>query len=83
LTNYFEDSFMISVAPQHRRLFIATATIAALAAVSAGVFGLRTLETMNAAGLRAAALEAGKVIVLEKPAVLAQAKAWGITLHGF
>lgn len=47
------------------------------------VFGLRTLETMNAAGLKAAALEAGKVIVLDKPAVLAQARAWGIALHGF
>ncbi|MBI2497482.1 MAG: UDP-2,3-diacylglucosamine diphosphatase LpxI [Opitutae bacterium] len=47
------------------------------------VFGLRTLETMHAAGIGAAALEAGKVIVLEKPAVLQQAKDWGITLHGF
>jgi DUF1009 family protein len=47
------------------------------------VFGLRTLETMHTAGLSAAALEAGKVIVLDKPAVLKQAKAWGITLHGF
>ena len=47
------------------------------------VFGLRTLETMHTAGLSAAALEAGKVIVLEKPAVLKQAKDWGITLHGF
>ncbi|MBA4136496.1 MAG: DUF1009 domain-containing protein [Opitutus sp.] len=47
------------------------------------VFGLRTLETMREAGLGAAALEAGKVIVLEKPAVLAQAKSWGISLYGF
>ncbi len=47
------------------------------------VFGLRTLETMHTAGLKAAALEAGRVIVLDKPAVLKQAKAWGITLHGF
>lgn len=47
------------------------------------VFGLRTLETMHAAGLRAAALEAGKVIMLDKPAVTAQARAWGIALHGF
>src|SRR5258708_3709633 len=47
------------------------------------VFGLRTLETMHEAGLGAAALEAGKVIVLDKPAVLAQARTWGITLHGF
>ncbi len=47
------------------------------------VFGLRTLETMHEAGLRAAALEAGKVIVLEKPAVLARAKELGISLYGF
>ncbi len=47
------------------------------------VFGLRTLETMREAGLHAAALEAGKVIVLEKPAVLAQARAWGLSVYGF
>jgi hypothetical protein len=47
------------------------------------VFGLRTLQTMHEAGLGAAALEAGKVIVLNKPAVLQQAKAWNIALHGF
>ena len=47
------------------------------------VFGLRTLETMHEAGLTAAALEAGKVIVLDKSAVLQQAKTWNIALHGF
>jgi DUF1009 family protein len=47
------------------------------------VFGLRTLETMREAGIAAAALEAGKVIVLDRPAVLKQAKAHGIALHGF
>ena len=47
------------------------------------VFGLRTLETMHEAGLAAAALEAGKVIVLDKTGVLKQAKAWNIALHGF
>ena len=47
------------------------------------VFGLRTLETMRAAGITAAALEAGKVIILEKPAVLAEAKKQGISLLGF
>ena len=47
------------------------------------VFGLRTLETMKEAGLTGAALEAGKVIVLDKPAVVKQARAWGISLHGF
>lgn len=46
-------------------------------------FGLRTLETMRDAHLTAAALEAGKVIILEKPAVLEQAQAWGISLLGF
>ncbi|MBI5768212.1 MAG: UDP-2,3-diacylglucosamine diphosphatase LpxI [Verrucomicrobia bacterium] len=46
-------------------------------------FGLRTLETMREARLTAAALETGKVIILDKPAVLSQAKAWGISLFGF
>lgn len=47
------------------------------------VFGPRTLQTMHEAKLGAAALEAGKVIVLDRPAVLKQAKSWGIALHGF
>ena len=46
-------------------------------------FGLRTLETMREAHLTAAALEVGKVIMLEKPAVLEQARAWGVSLLGF
>jgi DUF1009 family protein len=46
-------------------------------------FGQRTLETMRDSGLTAAALEAGKVIILDKPAVVAQAKSWGIHLLGF
>lgn len=46
-------------------------------------FGLRTLETMREAGLTAAALETGRVLMLDKPAVVAQAKAWGISLCGF
>ncbi|MSU70114.1 MAG: LpxI family protein [Opitutaceae bacterium] len=46
-------------------------------------FGQRTLETMREARLAAGALEAGKVIILDKPAVLAQAKTWGISLFGF
>ncbi len=46
-------------------------------------FGLRTLETMRAAGISAAALEADRVIMLDKPAVLAQAHSWGISLFGF
>jgi DUF1009 family protein len=46
-------------------------------------FGLRTLETMREAQIAAAALEARKVIILEKPVVLEQARAWGISLLGF
>ncbi|HEY0947374.1 MAG TPA: UDP-2,3-diacylglucosamine diphosphatase LpxI [Opitutaceae bacterium] len=45
-------------------------------------FGQRTLETMREAGIAAAALEAGRVIMLDKPAVIAQAKSWGIHLLG-
>jgi len=46
-------------------------------------FGLRTLETMHEAGLSATALEAGKVLILDKPAVLKQAREWNIALFGF
>jgi DUF1009 family protein len=46
-------------------------------------FGLKTLEAMNGAGVRAAALEAGRVIMLDKPAVLERARALGISLLGF
>jgi hypothetical protein len=46
-------------------------------------FGVRTLEAMRAAGIGAAALEAGRVILLDQPAVLAQARAWKISLLGF
>jgi DUF1009 family protein len=46
-------------------------------------FGTRTLETMRDAKLAAAALETGKVIILDRPAVLEQARAWGISLFGF
>jgi len=47
------------------------------------VFGQRTLEAMRGARIAAAALEAGKVIVLDRPAVVAQARSWGIHLLGF
>jgi len=47
------------------------------------VFGLRTIESLRDAGIRAATLEAGKVIILDKPAVLAQARADGIALFGY
>ncbi len=46
-------------------------------------FGLRTLETMREAHLAAAALDAGKVIMLDRAAVLQQARSWGISLMGF
>ncbi len=46
-------------------------------------FGLRTLETLRDAGIRAAALEAGRVIVIDRPAVAEQARTWGIALRGF
>jgi UDP-2,3-diacylglucosamine hydrolase len=46
-------------------------------------FGMRTLETMRAASLKAAALESGGVILLDKPAVLKSARSWGISLLGF
>lgn len=47
------------------------------------VFGSRTLETLREAGIHAAALEVGRVIILDKPDVLAQAREWGISLFGF
>ncbi len=46
-------------------------------------FGFRTLETMQEAGLNAAALEAGKVIMLEKSLLLTKASELGIDLFGF
>jgi len=46
-------------------------------------FGLRTLESMREVGVQAAALETGKVIMLDKAAVIAQARSWGISLLGF
>jgi DUF1009 family protein len=46
-------------------------------------FGQRTLETMREAGITAAALEAGRVILIDREAVIAQARTWGISLLGF
>lgn len=45
-------------------------------------FGLKTLESLDAANIRAAALEAGRVILIDKPAVLARADQLGISLLG-
>jgi DUF1009 family protein len=44
---------------------------------------MTTLETMRESGIRAAALEAGGVILLDRPAVLEKARSWGIALLGF
>ena len=46
-------------------------------------FGLRTLESMREAGIHAAALDARRVIMIDRPAVEAQAREWGIALLGF
>jgi DUF1009 family protein len=45
-------------------------------------FGLKTLDALDAARIRAAVLEAGRVILIDKPAVLARADQLGIALHG-
>jgi hypothetical protein len=47
------------------------------------VFGLKTLETLREANIGAAALEAGKVLMLEREKVIAQAREWKIELTGF
>ena len=47
------------------------------------VFGLQTLQVMGDANLSSAALEAGAVLLLDKPAVLAQSRKLGIGLQGF
>jgi len=47
------------------------------------VFGLRTIEKMDAAGIAAAALEAKNVLMLEKEKVLEAARAKKITLLGY
>jgi DUF1009 family protein len=46
-------------------------------------FGLQTLESMVAGGVRRAALETDAVILIDKPAVIARAKELGVTLLGF
>jgi UDP-2,3-diacylglucosamine hydrolase len=46
-------------------------------------FGRRTLDALHEAKIQAAALEAGRVLILEKPEVIAQARDWGISLFGF
>ena len=46
-------------------------------------FGERTLEVMATADIRAAALAAGQVLLLDRPAVLARARALEIALFGY
>ncbi len=46
-------------------------------------FGERTLDVLNESGIRSAALEAGRVILLDRPAVIARARSLGISLLGF
>ncbi len=46
-------------------------------------FGTRTVAAMQSAGILAAALEAQRVIMLDKPAVLREAQKAGIHLFGF
>ena len=45
-------------------------------------FGLRTLESMQKAGISLACLEANKILILERDKVLQRAKEWGIQLVG-
>lgn len=47
------------------------------------VFGMRTLEVMQEAGIKHAYLEANKTIILEKEQVLKSASKWGIQIVGY
>ncbi len=47
------------------------------------VFGERTLDVMHASGIRTAALEVGRVIMLDKPALLKKAAKLKIELLGY
>ncbi|MEM9227585.1 MAG: UDP-2,3-diacylglucosamine diphosphatase LpxI [Verrucomicrobiota bacterium] len=47
------------------------------------VFGLKTLQTMHAAGIHHAALEAGNTILLDKEQVLAEAKQLKVSIFGY
>ncbi len=47
------------------------------------VFGLRTLETMQEAGIEIAALEAGNTVILNQDKVLEIARKWGIQIYGY
>jgi len=47
------------------------------------VFGLKTLESLHAAGIRHAAIEADNTIVLDKPEVLTEATRLKVQLLGY
>ena len=47
------------------------------------VFGIKTLEVMQEAGIQTAALEQGKVIILDKQSLLKKAKKLKIEIYGF
>lgn len=66
-----------------RMLFVKTAKVCQDFRFDVPIFGARTLEAMRESGIAAAALEAGKVLLLDRPALISQAKAWGIHLLGF
>ena len=46
-------------------------------------FGLQTLNSMHEAQIKAAALEAGRVILIDRENVIQTAKKYGIHLFGF
>jgi DUF1009 family protein len=47
------------------------------------VFGQRTLDVMHASGIRTAALEVGRVLILDKATILQQAQQLKIELYGY
>lgn len=47
------------------------------------VFGMKTLESMLASGITTAALEAERTVIMDKPLVLAAAKAQGVQIIGY
>ena len=47
------------------------------------VFGERTLDVMHESGIRTAALEAGGVLILDKPSIIKKADSLKILLFGY
>ncbi len=64
-------------------IFVKTAKAAQNRYFDWPVFGLKTLEGMNKVGITTAALEAERVVMLNKPDVIAEANRLGIELYGF